>query len=122
MEPGSLLAIKKQELHLRKAEKVKKSMYEHMRAAADPDRLAMMYLVRMHQLNSIEIQFLVSGHSFMPCYQNIAVIEERKKKVKVMVPSETKDLIRTTKFEWPFKVVDIEQDGFGTFIRWPINF
>jgi len=71
---------------------------------------AMFYLVASGWFESIECRFLVSGHSFMPCDQDIAKIEKTKKKVAFMVPSDIKDLIQSSKLSNPFEVVDIE-DG-----------
>ncbi|KAL4126288.1 hypothetical protein QTP88_010510 [Uroleucon formosanum] len=72
--------------------------------------LAMIYLVANGWYNSVECRFLVSGHSFMPCDQDFAVIEKRKKLVNAMVPSEIEEMIKTSKLTTPFTVVDIE-DG-----------
>lgn len=71
---------------------------------------AMLYLVASGWFESIECRFLVSGHSFMPCDQDFAMIEKRKKKVASMVSSDIKELIQSSKLSNPFKVVDIE-DG-----------
>ena len=76
--------------------------------------LAMIYLVANGWYDSVECRFLVSGHSFMPCDQDFAVIENRKKLVNAMVPSEIKEMIKTLKLTIPFTVVDIEDgDIFG---------
>jgi len=71
---------------------------------------AMLYLVVTRRYKSIECRFLVSGHSFMPCDQDFAVIEKRKKYVPTMVPEEIKTLVRTVKKDKPFKVVGITPD------------
>jgi len=71
---------------------------------------SMFYLVASGWFESIECRFLVSGHSFMPCDQDFAMIEKRKKKVASMGPSDIKDLIQSSKLSSPFEVVDIE-DG-----------
>ncbi|CAI6357776.1 unnamed protein product [Macrosiphum euphorbiae] len=70
----------------------------------------MFYLVATGWFESIECLFLVSGHSFMPCDQDFAMIEKRKKRVSSMVPSELKEMIEASKLNNPFEVVDIE-DG-----------
>lgn len=71
---------------------------------------AMFYLVASGWFESIECRFLVSGHSFMPCDQDFAMIEKRKKRVAAMVPTEIKEMIQSSKLNNPFEVVDIE-DG-----------
>jgi len=71
---------------------------------------AMFYLVKSGWFESIECRFLVSGHSFMPCDQDFAMIEKRKKRFSAMVPTEIKELIQSSKLNNPFEVVDIE-DG-----------
>jgi len=70
----------------------------------------MFYLVKSGWFKSIECRFLVSGHSFMPCDQDFAMIEKRKKRLAAMVPTEIKELIQSSKLNNPFEVVDIE-DG-----------
>lgn len=71
---------------------------------------AMFYLVASGWFESIECRFLVSGHSFMPCDQDFAMIEKRKRRVAAMVPAEIKEMIQSSKLNNPFDVVDIE-DG-----------
>jgi len=71
---------------------------------------AMFYLVASGWFESIECRFFVSGHSFMPCDQDFAMIEKRKKRLAAMVPTEIKEMIQSSKLNNPFEVVDIE-DG-----------
>lgn len=68
---------------------------------------AMMYLVATKKYESVECRFLVSGHSFMPCDQDFAIIEKRKKVVKAMVPEDIKKMIEKARLHSPFTVVDI---------------
>lgn len=46
----------------------------------------------------------------MPCDQDFAMIEKRKKRLAAMVPTEIKEIIQSSKLNNPFEVVDIE-DG-----------
>jgi len=70
----------------------------------------MFYLVASGWFESIECRFLVSGYNFMPCDQDFAMIEKRKKRVAAMVPAKIKEMIQRSKLNNPFEVVDIE-DG-----------
>ncbi len=71
--------------------------------------LAMFYLVATKRYKGITCRFLVSGHSYMPCDQDFAIIEKRKRLTAAMVPSDIKDVVRTAKLEHPFRVIDIEK-------------
>ncbi|KAK7603319.1 hypothetical protein V9T40_003318 [Parthenolecanium corni] len=77
--------------------------------------LVLMYMIATKRYDSIELHFLVSGHSYMPCDQDFAIIEKRKKFVQAMVPSEIKDVIATAKLEQPFAVTDMAPEDFYDF-------
>lgn len=51
------------------------------------------YLINCKYFTEIHQKFLCSGHSFLPCDRDFAMIEKRKKVSKVMVPSEWKYVI-----------------------------
>jgi hypothetical protein len=53
--------------------------------------------------------FLCSGHSFLPCNRDLALIENRKKVSYVMVPSQWKYVTAESRINKPFTVVEIEQ-------------
>ncbi len=72
----------------------------------------MFYLVATEVYDEIEMNFLVSGHSFMPCDQDFAVIEKRKKLTKAMTPDDIKAVVRTAKLDHPFTVLDMEPGDF----------
>jgi len=64
-------------------------------------------LVTSGWFESIECRFLVSGHSFMPCDQDFAMIDKMKKRLALMVPTEIKEMIQSSRLNNPFEVVDI---------------
>ncbi len=45
----------------------------------------------------------------MPCDQDFAIIEKRKRLTAAVVPSQIKDVVKSAKLEHPFKVIDIEK-------------
>ncbi len=73
---------------------------------------AMFYLVTKGVYDAIEMKFLVSGHSFMPCDQDFAVIEKRKKLTKAVTLDDIKEVVRKSKLERPFTVIDMEAGDF----------
>ncbi len=72
---------------------------------------AMFYMVAKGIYDAIEMNFLVSDHSLMPCDQDFAVIKERKKLTKTMTPDDIK-VVRKSKLERPFTVLDMEAGDF----------
>ncbi|KAK7601915.1 hypothetical protein V9T40_009356 [Parthenolecanium corni] len=74
-------------------------------------------LIATKRYDSIELHFLVSGDNYMPCDQDFAITEKRKKFVQAMVPSEIKDVIATAKLEQPFVVTDMAPEDFYDFCK-----
>lgn len=74
--------------------------------------LVMLYLIVTKKFESIEIRFLVSGHSFLACDQDFAIIEKRKRKVPAMVPADIKTMIQKARPSHPFKIVDMGNGDF----------
>ncbi len=50
----------------------------------------------------IDMKFLVSTHLFMPCDQEFAEVEKCKQVTKSTVPSEMKEMITSTQFDYLF--------------------
>jgi hypothetical protein len=57
-------------------------------------------------------KFLCSGHSFVPCNRDFAVIEKKKKVSYVIFPSQWKYAISESRINKSFTVVEIEQPHF----------
>lgn len=83
---------------------------------------SMFYFVVTGWFESIKCLFLVSEHSFMPYDQDFAMIEKRKKRVAFMVPSEIKEMIKTSKLRNPFEVINIEDGDIADLNKWQIDF
>jgi len=58
----------------------------------------------------------------MPYDQDFAMIEKRKKRVAFMVPSEIKEMIKTSKLRNPFEVINIEDGDIADLNKWQIDF
>lgn len=67
------------------------------------------FLVAMGLYDSIEHKFLVSGHSFLQCDRDFALIEKRKKKCKPMVPDDWRDVIESSTHTGRFRAVNINK-------------
>lgn len=73
------------------------------------------YFVHCDIFTKVEQKFLCSGHSFLQCDRDFALIEKRKKKQSVMVPSEWKYVIAEAKLNKPFTIVEMDQHDFKDF-------
>lgn len=71
----------------------------------------LMFLVAHGHFKDITQKFLVSGHSFLSCDRDFAVIEKRKRNTKAFIPSELHDIVRTSRHENPFEVIDMDEKG-----------
>nr|CAD7399314.1 unnamed protein product [Timema poppensis] len=60
----------------------------------------------------IQQKFLVTGHSFLPCDRDFALIERAKKKMKALVPSDWKYVIGAAKVNEPFTIFEMQQENF----------
>lgn len=67
------------------------------------------YLIQRQYFTKIEQKFLHSGHSFMPCDRQFALIEKNKKKTPAMVPNDWMRIVSETKITEPFRVHEITQ-------------
>lgn len=72
------------------------------------------FLIACGIFETIEHKFLVSGHSFLQCDRDFALIEKRKRKVKAMVPEDLKDIILSSSHTGRFEVVDMCERFFNT--------
>lgn len=72
-------------------------------------------LVIEKYFSQVEQKFLVSGHSFLPCDRDFAMIERQKKISKVYEPSQWADVIAKAKVNNPFKVVLMHTSFFKDF-------
>lgn len=73
---------------------------------------ALIYLVATGVYDVIEHKYLVSGHSFMSCDRDFALIEKRKKVVKCFEPKDIEKMIREACHKNPFEVVNMDQNDF----------
>lgn len=73
------------------------------------------YLIQCRYFTQVEQKFLCSGHSFLPCDRNFALIEKRKKVSKVFVPDMWKEVIEGARDANPFEVKVLQQEDFKDF-------
>ncbi|KAJ8913877.1 hypothetical protein NQ315_005674 [Exocentrus adspersus] len=60
----------------------------------------------------IQIKFLTSGHSFMPCDKDFALIEKRKRVMKSFIPDDLVNVIQSARYNPPFEVIKMTDFGF----------
>lgn len=72
----------------------------------------LIFLVANGVFRTVEQKFLVSGHSFMPCDRDFALVEKRKKVSKAFVPSDLHEIVKSARYAPPFNVVDMTPCGF----------
>ena len=70
------------------------------------------YLAKCGYFTEINQKFLSSGHSFLPCDRDFAIIEKAKKSAKVHVPSDWKYVIADAKVIEPFDIIEMSQNDF----------
>lgn len=70
------------------------------------------YLITSGFFTEIQQKFLVSGHSFLPCDRDFAVIERARKNKQALVPSDWKYIIASAKINCPFLVFEMSQSDF----------
>lgn len=63
----------------------------------------------------VEQKFLTSGHSFLPCDRDFALIERNKKLSSVYIPFQWTDVIAKARVNNPFKVIYMHQTFFKNF-------
>lgn len=77
--------------------------------------MAVIYLVARGCFKTIDIKYLVSGHSYMPCDRDFGVIEKRKRKCTPMVPEEVQEVVRSARVTNPFTVLAMKEEDFFDF-------
>lgn len=73
------------------------------------------YLIDQHYFSEIHQKFMVTGHSFLPCDRDFAMIERTKKKSKALVPSDWKYIIGRAFLNTPFQIKEMVQEEFKNF-------
>lgn len=74
-----------------------------------------LFLVSIGLFKHIEQRFLVSGHSFLPCDSDFALIEKRKRVSKAFIPSDLHKIVRDARINKPFKVIPMYPSDFLDF-------
>lgn len=70
------------------------------------------FLVSCGLFDTIEHRYLVSGHSFLQCDRDFALIEKRKRKYAPMVPEDIHHVILSSTHTGRFKILDMSQEKF----------
>lgn len=70
------------------------------------------YLVTMKYFTSVEQKFLISGHSFLPCDRDFALIERKKKTATIYHPKEWIEVIANARPSKPFNVCYMDRNDF----------
>ncbi|CAG7817305.1 unnamed protein product, partial [Allacma fusca] len=75
------------------------------------------YLTLMRYFTEVHQKFLVTGHSFLPCDRDFAVIERyaKYKKASIAVPSEWMKVIANCRPQSPFSIVKLTYQDFLDF-------
>lgn len=73
------------------------------------------YLIKTKYFTEINQKFLTSGHSFLPCDRDFALIEKKKKTARLYVPEDVCHLIESARPSNPFKVYPMLQEDFKNF-------
>lgn len=72
-----------------------------------------MYLIRSGYFTEVHQKFMITGHSFLPCDRDFALIERQRKKMTAIVPGDLKYIIAASKLKSPyFLVTDMNQEDF----------
>lgn len=71
----------------------------------------LLFLVAQGIFDEVTQKFLMSGHSFLSCDRDFAVIEKRKRRSKPIIPEDLHGVVRSAKHMNPFQVVDMESEG-----------
>lgn len=69
-------------------------------------------LIVSHYFTQIDQKFLVSGHSFLPCDRDFALVEKRKATAQVYLPFHWVEVIANARPSKPFEVVHMQQEYF----------
>lgn len=77
--------------------------------------MSIIYLVHKGFYRSIDVKYLVSGHSYMNCDRDFGVIEKKRKAAKAITPKDLEALVASAKLTTPFTVVSMNTDDFIDF-------
>lgn len=75
----------------------------------------LMFLVYTGTYDIIEQKFLVTGHSFLPCDRDFAIIEKRKRVCSAYVPEDLHKVVKSACHTNKFNVVDMTEQPFLDF-------
>lgn len=70
------------------------------------------FLISCGILDVIEHKFLVSGHSFLQCDRDFALIEKRKKNCQAIIPDHLHEIRRSSTRTGKFEVLDMCKQKF----------
>ena len=73
------------------------------------------YLIQGKYFSELNRKFLVSGHSFLPCDRDFALIEKKKKVATFHIPSDVIQMIKSARTTSPFVMHPVEQKDFLDF-------
>lgn len=71
-----------------------------------------LFLVAIGLFEHIEQRFLLSGHSFLQCDSDFALIEKRQKVTKAFIPSDLLKIVQDSKVVKPFQTVSMLESYF----------
>ncbi|KAJ4426600.1 hypothetical protein ANN_26398 [Periplaneta americana] len=71
-----------------------------------------LFLVAIGLFEHIEQRFLLSGHSFLQCDSDFALIEKRQKVTKAFIPSALLKIVQDSKVVEPFQTVSMLESYF----------
>lgn len=73
------------------------------------------YLINLNYFTEVNQKFLTSGHSFLPCDRDFAIIEKNKRISQLYVPKDVVNMIKTAKKENPFLTYEMQLQDFKDF-------
>lgn len=73
------------------------------------------YLIKLNYFTEINQKFLTSGHSFLPCDRDFAIIEKKKRTSKLYTHKDVVKMIQTAKSENPFRPYEMKLEDFKNF-------
>lgn len=73
------------------------------------------YLVHLNYFTEVNQKFLTSGHSFLPCDRDFALIERQKKKNTCYIPQHLIEMIKNSNILNSFEIVEMQQSDFFDF-------
>lgn len=76
--------------------------------------LLWIYLIQLGIFEEIQQKFLITGHSFLSCDRDFALIEKRKRVCNPMVPEDLVKMIKEAR-QTPFHVIEMNPADFSDF-------